>query len=657
MWNAIKRLALGTGMLLLAAAVLLISDYQSRISARGRVLRVAVFQLASRPVLDETVRGVLEGLAHKGFIDRKSIYVQRYNAENDLPTANNIAKAILDGGFDLVITASTPCLQTMAAANREGKLIHVFGAVTDPAGSGVGISPTDPLKHPAHLVGIGTFQPVREAFLLARQMNPALKVGGLVWNPGEACAEACVRVARKTAAELGMTLVEAHVENSAGVQEAAASVVARGADALFIGGDNTVEMAIESVAKAARQGRVPVFGYAPGHVEKGALAGLGADYVQVGQVEGELAADILKGRNPRTVRIENVLPRTLSLNLGALAGLRGAWRIPPDVLASAAWMIDEQGKRIERKARPAAAPARKWKIDLIELVESPAIDESRRGVVAGLHEAGLVEGRDYEVRIRNAQGDMALLNNMVDAAVTAQADMIYTITTPALQVAMNKVHDRPVLFTLAVDPLLVGDRGTHGQHRANVAGVYDRSPFEDMMKLIRECLPGARRMGTLFTPGEPNSVNFRAEMEKAARSAGLDLVALPSNSPAEVNDSALALTARGLDAVCQINDNLHDAAFPSIAAAARRRHVPVFAFSTGLIARGATVVLANDHFDEARESARMAARVMRGESPAGIPYEGVRRTRLLVNPEAAREAGMRLPEAVLARAEKRPPQR
>jgi len=379
---------------------------------------------------------------------------------------------------------------------------------------------------------------------------------------------------------------------------------------------------------------------------------LGADYIEVGRVEGELAAEILSGRDPRTVRIENVLPKTLALNMGAMAGLRGAWQVPPDTLASAALVIDAQGHRTERRKKQAAAPARKWKIDLIELLEGPAIDDTRRGVLAGLREAGLAEGRDYEIRVRNAQGGMETLNSMVDAAVTAQSDMIYTITTPALQTAMNKVKDRPVLFALSLDPLLAGDRGTHEKHRANVAGIYDRSPFEDMMKLLRECLPRVHRIGTLFAPGESNSVNFRGEMEKAAHAAGLELVAVPSNSTAEVSDSALALTQRGLDAVCQINDNLHDAAFPSIVAAARRAHLPVFGFSTGLIRHGAAVVLANDHFDGGRESALLAARVIRGESPGSFPYQGIRRTRLLVNRAAAREAGMTIPPAVLARAGK-----
>jgi len=262
-----------------------------------------------------------------------------------------------------------------------------------------------------------------------------------------------------------------------------------------------------------------------------------------------------------------------------------------------------------------------------------------------------VEGHDYVIKEENAEGDMTTLNTLVDAALTEQADMVYTITTPALQAAMHKVHDRPLLFALALDPVQLGDPGTDQEHLANEAGVYDRSPFEGMMKVVHKCLPNARSIGTLYAPGEANSVNFRDELDKAAHAAGMKLVALPSNSPADVADAALALTERSIDAIVQISDNLHGEAFPSIVSAARRAKLPIFAFSSGEAAQGAAVVLANDHFDGGRESGLIAARVIRGQSPATFPYHGITKTRLLINRAAAAEAGMQIPDSVAQQAE------
>jgi ABC-type uncharacterized transport system substrate-binding protein len=657
MGKAIRRLSFGIVLIILISGILLVSDWNRGHMAKHKVPRVAVFQYSSRPLLDESVTGVIEGLKGRGFIQGQTIQVEQFNSQNDLPTANSIARAIVDGGYDLAITVSTPCLQAMASANRAGKVMHVFGVVTDPFASGVGLNRDRPLEHPRYMVGNGSFQPVRGALLYAKRSYPALRRIGTVWNPAEACSEACVRVARSTCKEIGVELLEAQAESSTAVGEATSSLLARGVEAIFIGGDNTVEMAMNTIVKLADEGRVPVIACAPGHADAGALIGLGADYVEVGRAEGRLAADLLSGRDPATVPIGNLTPNKLGLNLSVLRRLQAKWEIPPDILESAAIVIDEKGQRTE-KARtppagpqPAAALPTKWRIHLAELVNAPAIDETEQGIRKGLKEAGLVEGRDYELKVGNAQGDLPTLSALIDAAVTAQADMVYTITTPALQVAMQKIQDRPVLFALALDPLLIGDRGTHEKHRANVAGVYDRSPFEEMMKILVACLPTARAIGTLYAPSESNSVNFRNELQKAARAAGLRLVALPSNSPSEAVDAAVALTQRGIDAICQINDNLHAAAFPTIVAAARQARLPIFSFSSGQAAQGAAVVLSNDHFDGGRESALIAARVMRGESPASFPYQGIAKTRLLVNRQAAEAVGLRIPECVARRAE------
>ena len=93
--------------------------------------------------------------------------------------------------------------------------------------------------------------------------------------------------------------MEANVDNSAGVFEAASSLVARGAQALWIPGDNTLAVAAESVVSAARAGHILVFSILTGNAEQGALFESGADFYEVGRQTGELAARILGGELTR----------------------------------------------------------------------------------------------------------------------------------------------------------------------------------------------------------------------------------------------------------------------------------------------------------------------------------------------------------------------
>src|SRR6185369_14971370 len=129
MFDSLKRLSLGIGLIAVASGILLYSDLRNRNRSlkRGspattvaKQFRVALVQHASQAVLDDGARGVLEALAARGYSDGGKLLLRRYNAEADLPTANSIAKDVVSGGNDLIITVSTLSMQTVANANKFG---------------------------------------------------------------------------------------------------------------------------------------------------------------------------------------------------------------------------------------------------------------------------------------------------------------------------------------------------------------------------------------------------------------------------------------------------------------------------------------------------------------------------------------------------------
>jgi len=82
----------GIGLIVLAAMVLHVSDRPQPGSPGDSLPRIAIFQFASRPVLDDCVAGAIEGLRAKELAADRDIRIQFYNAENDLPTANGMAR-------------------------------------------------------------------------------------------------------------------------------------------------------------------------------------------------------------------------------------------------------------------------------------------------------------------------------------------------------------------------------------------------------------------------------------------------------------------------------------------------------------------------------------------------------------------------------------
>ena len=339
----LKRLILGVLLIVAVSAALLLSDLGRRTTGAHGVPRVGLLQHASTMLLDEGTRGTIDGLAEHGFVDGKTIIVDQFNAHGDIAVGNSIAAEMVQARYDLLLTMSTLSLQAVANANRGRETVQVFGLVADPAVAGVGISRADPLQHPANLVGYGSFLPVQDAFAIAREMFPGLRRVGVAWNPAEANSRAYVENAREACQRMGIELLEANVENSNSVLEAEESLIARDAEALWIGGDVTVSVAADSVVAVGRKARIPVFSITPGKPDRGTLFDYGADFYQIGRQTGGLAAEILRGADPRKVPIRNEVPVNFIVNTTVLMGLRERWQIPEKIRARANTVVDETG--------------------------------------------------------------------------------------------------------------------------------------------------------------------------------------------------------------------------------------------------------------------------------------------------------------------------
>jgi putative ABC transport system substrate-binding protein len=333
-----------------ASALLLVTDRAG--TQRGRPA-VAVLKQVSTAVLDDAVTGMLEGLAEKGWRDGETLTIRQFNAEGDMAQANAIAREITGGGFDMILTSSTPSLQAVATANARGRVLHVFAAVADPFSAGVGLDRADPLVHPRHLVGYGSLAPVDATFGILQRINPRIARVGVAHNPSESNSRRFMELARASCRGRRIELVEAAVENSSGVVEAIQATIARGAEAIFVPGDTTVASVCDSIVDVASKRGLPVFTVVPGRPDRGTLFDVGFDFREVGLLAGQLAGDLLAGRDPATVPIGETareIPPRLTVNLTAPGVDPTVWRVPEELRAQAKIVIDADGRRDQPSA-------------------------------------------------------------------------------------------------------------------------------------------------------------------------------------------------------------------------------------------------------------------------------------------------------------------
>ena len=301
----------------------------------------------------------------------------------------------------------------------------------------------------------------------------------------------------------------------------------------------------------------------------------------------------------------------------------------------------------ERALRKALAKKRSWKICFVQYNDVIDVKDAERGVLDGLRESGLENGRDFEVKILNAQGDMATVSALIDAAISGGAELLITFSTPTLQAALRRAQNVPVVYNYVANGLKAGAGRSNTDHAPNVTGVSLLPANDEALTLIGTHFPSIRKLGALYCPAETNMVHYKLGLDAAAKRAGFEVVYVPAETATDVPDASAALMSRDIDAVLQIPGNLTASAFGSISEAARRAHVPVFAFQKSQAIGGAMVVIARDYQDSGRHAAFLAARIMRGENPKDIPLEDFAKTNLIVNLDAARALELTLPPALV----------
>lgn len=651
MWFALKRLSLGLGLITLVSGLLLFSDWNRRVPTDQDIPRLAIIQHASQAVLDEGVQGMIQGLLEMGFKDGNNLTIQRFNAENDMPTANAIASEVANGRFDLLMTASTLSLQSVAQANKQGKTNHVFALVSDPFGAGVGIRRDNPLKHPKHLVGYGTMQPVEKAFRIARQLLPTLSSVGVAWNPAESNSEANTILARRISQELGITLVEAAIENSSGVFEAASSLVSQGVQAMWVGGDLTVIVAFDALQRAADQGKIPVFTNIPPLSQRGALFDLGANYHEVGREAGILAGQVLQGKSPSTIPIVNVVPEKLVLNPQALEGLRDPWNIPPDIRDMADMMITPTGAQETKAKILTPPPGRTFTIGVVYFGPDPVVESGLQGFKDGLNALGFIEGKNLEVRAAHAQGEMVNIPTIIQSFLSDDVDMIVPLTTPCLTATAGMVKDKPVVFSVVYDPIAAGAGTSPSDHLPNITGVGSFPPIRNTLELIQQLVPGVKTIGTIYNSSEANSRKVIGVARDMFQQEGVTLEEVTMTNSNEVFQAAQAVATRDIDALWVTGDNTAFQAFEGIVKVSQDFSLPLIINDPEFTKRGALACQGLGFYKPAYESATLAARILLGEDPKDIPFQEVKDQKLCLNFEVAKQRGQSFPQKVIEQAD------
>jgi putative tryptophan/tyrosine transport system substrate-binding protein len=295
------------------------------------------------------------------------------------------------------------------------------------------------------------------------------------------------------------------------------------------------------------------------------------------------------------------------------------------------------------------------KLPTIEVLgpNTPSLDSRRVGAfVQRLGELGWIEGRNVAIEYRWAEGRTERLAGFAAEFVRLQVDVIVTSATPPSIAAKQATSVIPIVFAAVGDPVGTGLVTSLARPGGNVTGLSIQAPdlAGKRLELLREVVPGLRRLAIMANPSAPPAVLEMAEVQTTGRALGLEVVASEIRRPEDIAPAFEAFKGRA-EALYVCNDPLVTTNRVRINTLASGMGLPTMYNVREFVEAGGLMSYGPDFLVLFRRAADFADKILRGAKPADIPVEQPTKFDLIVNLKTAKALGLTVPDKLLALAD------
>ena len=274
-------------------------------------------------------------------------------------------------------------------------------------------------------------------------------------------------------------------------------------------------------------------------------------------------------------------------------------------------------------------------------------------VLAGLRGAGFWEGRNLQLEWRYAEADVARLAGLAEQLVRLEVELILAITNDPIEAAMRATRRIPIVMIGAALPVELGYVQSLARPGGNVTGTSWASVETSgkILQILQEAAPGARRIALLASPAAPGTHSYRSENQRAARRLGVSLEVFDLGPADRLAETLQRVAASRPDALYVAGEGKVGTQLNEIVAFATRHRLLAIGVTPQFIDAGGALYYGPNLAHLAQRTASYIDRILKGAQPADLPVELPAKFDLVVNARALKSIGVRLPRALLLRAD------
>jgi len=274
----------------------------------------------------------------------------------------------------------------------------------------------------------------------------------------------------------------------------------------------------------------------------------------------------------------------------------------------------------------------------------------------GLRDLGYVEGRNFVIEYRDAEGKFERLPALAAELVALEVDVIVAPITVAALAAKQATRTIPIVFVGASDPVTSGLVTSLARPGGNAAGLSNLAPelVGKRLQLLTQAVPGVSRVAVLWQPGfvgERTEKDLLKEAEVAARGLRMRLQFVKARGPEDFDRAFSDMTSAGADALIVLPSSmLFNERRRLVDLAAKHRLLAVY-FGREFVDAGGLMAYGPNFADVFRRAATYVDKILKGAKPADLPVEQPTKFELVINLKTAKALGLEVPPTLLASAD------
>lgn len=302
----------------------------------------------------------------------------------------------------------------------------------------------------------------------------------------------------------------------------------------------------------------------------------------------------------------------------------------------------------------AAQKPRIWRVGFLGTAFASGYVKELEWIRDGLKKLGYEEGKNIHIEYRWAEGKPERMSEIAAEFAALKLDVILTHALPGATAAAKATSTIPIVMADGGDPVSLGLAASLARPGGNVTGSVSFIAEESAKRLevLKELVPRAKRIAFVLSAQPPAAVTAtRKALAGAAASMKIELKEFVMRDAADLAEIFNNFTDAHIDAVLINNEPLLNSQAAVLAALATSKRLPTVA-NPSLVDSGILLGYGADREILYKRAGYFIDRIFKGTKPGDIPFERASKFQLAVNMKTAKAIGMKMPQSMLARADK-----